>query len=123
MSDRAKQRDHIIFALVELTDEALDEVSAFVDTLPRRPLTGESLAAEQRAREHDLHDTATDAAAVIGARTLPYDPTLQPGYAERCRAAEEKARAINANREPCPDSELWPGSGALREPADRAPRA
>ena len=124
--DRSKLTDHIISALPDLTDGALDELAVCVDGLPRRGLTSESLAAEQRAREQaapcasfayaerELHDAATDAATVIGARTLPYDPTLQPGYAERCRAAEEEARALNAKRELCPDSELWPGSAALR---------
>lgn len=77
MTDRTQLIEHIQFAFPELTDQALHGLSAFVDMLPRRPLTSEALAEAQRQREAPLlfermpcahlHDSASDAAAVIGA--------------------------------------------------------
>ncbi len=49
--DRRQCTGHVIFAMVELTDDALAHLARYVDTLAKRPLTAEALNDAQRARE------------------------------------------------------------------------
>ncbi len=49
--DRSQCTGHVIFAMVELTDDALAHLARYVDTLAKRPLTAEALNDAQRARE------------------------------------------------------------------------